>query len=105
MTNLKYSMAEHILKTDPKVFKDSWDETKQFEIRLDDRNFQVGDTLFLRETEFSGKEMEEGFVLNYTGRFIELDVIYKLEGEYGLQPGWCILGTSLITTGEKWYED
>jgi hypothetical protein len=79
------------LKTDPEVFQAVFEGTKNFEIRKNDRDFQVGDTLLLRETKFSGEEMAVGVPLIYTGRSIVCDVKYILQGLYGLQDGWCIM--------------
>ena len=78
------------LKTDPEVFAAVLAGTKTYEIRLDDRNFQVGDELFLRETKFSGAEMRAGAPLDFTGRELTRIVSHKLTG-YGLLPGWCNL--------------
>ena len=94
-------MTRHFLKTDSKVFKDSWEELKQFEIRLDDRNFQVNDQILLLETRHTGEQMKEGKPLEYTGSYILVDISYKLKG-YGLKDSWCILGTCLITMGDDY---
>lgn len=57
---------------------------KRFELRKDDRGFEVGDTLWLREV------MDGG----YTNRGITAEITYILRDcpEYGLQKGYCILG-------------
>ena len=58
---------------------------KNFELRKDDRNYQVGDLITLRE-------YENG---TYTGREIKnLPISFILRGcpEYGLKDGYCILG-------------
>ena len=89
-------MALHILKTDPCVFLVSWEGVKNFEIRYGDRNFKVGDTLLLKETEFSGEEMKNGKPLVYTGRTINSEVNYILNVGYGLAIGWVILDVTHI---------
>jgi len=83
----------HELKTDPEVFQANLDGRKPYEIRFDDRGYEVGDILILRETEFTGEEMNEtGKPLVYTGRRKELDVRYILRGPiYGLAEGWVIM--------------
>lgn len=82
----------HELKTDPDTFKDVLTGDKTHEIRRNDRDFKVGDTLLLRETRYSGTEMSgpEPRPLEYTGRTATRIVSHILFG-YGLQPGWCIL--------------
>ncbi len=85
-------MPTHNLKTDFDVFEQSWQRLKPFEIRFDDRNFQVGDELVLCETKHSGSNMKFGAPLVYTGRRIRQRILSKLCGIYGLKPGWCILG-------------
>jgi len=85
-------MTTHELKTDPDVFEQVFLENKNFEIRKDDREFKVGDGLYLRETKHTGAEMAEGAPLEYTGRSIGVGVQYILRGPiYGLQEGWVIM--------------
>jgi hypothetical protein len=98
-------MKRHILKTDPEVFQASWDEEKPYEIRLDDRNYQVGDELLLVETTNSGEAMKKGALLEYTGRAVLQNVIHKLKDRYGLLPGWCILGISYIMCFDDYSPD
>ena len=84
------------LKTDSDVFQETWDGLKTYEVRLDDRNFAVGDILLLKETRYTGEEMKAGKPLVYTGRTVRCRVIQKLSGRYGLKDGWCILGISVL---------
>jgi hypothetical protein len=80
----------HRLKTDPTPFEAVHTGKKTFEIRANDRGFQVGDALRLLETKYSGAQMRDGLPLEYTGREMLRTISHVLEG-YGLQPGWCIL--------------
>lgn len=85
--------AEHELKTDPEVFQAVWSGAKTHEIRKDDRGFAVGDTLWLRETKYTGQQMRvrpEACPLVYTGRELRRTVSHILTG-YGLSDHWCIL--------------
>lgn len=85
-------MKEHELKTDKEVFEAVFNEFKNFEIRKNDRGFQVGDKLVLLETSYTGEEMSKGKPLEYTGRIVTAYVNYMLSGpKYGLMDGWCIL--------------
>lgn len=80
------------LKTDPDVFQAVWDSKKNFEIRFNDRNYEVGDTLTLKETRYSGTQMHDGAELIYTGREVDVRVTYILKGPlYGLSEGWVIM--------------
>lgn len=88
---LQFEGNEIELKTDGPVFDAVWDERKTHEIRFNDREFQVGDRLWLRETVHTGEEMRDGhWPLVYTGRNCIRTVSHVLEG-YGLLPGWVIL--------------
>ncbi len=81
----------HKLKTDSDVFQSVLTGDKRFEIRLNDRNYKVGDYLLLMETQHTGAEMENDKPLIYTGLEIIVKVIYILQGRYGLRDGWCIM--------------
>lgn len=83
----------HELKTDPEVFQASFWGKRDYEIRYNDRDYQVGDTLILRETEFSGEEMKQGKPLRYTGLKMTRTICHVLTG-YGLQDGWVILAVN-----------
>lgn len=70
-----------------KMFFDAVDTGKKsFELRKNDRNYQIGDVLELHE-------MSDG---EETGRVTEKQVIYILEGFKGLEEGYCILGLSEV---------
>ena len=72
----------HDLKIKPEYFNAVLEGKKTFEIRNNDRNFQVDDSITL-------KEFDEG---QYTGRSIgTFEITYVLKGPcYGLQEGYCI---------------
>ena len=83
---------EHELKTDPDVFDDVVSARKLFELRFNDRNFNVGDILKLRKTKYTGKEMSEGKPLEYIGNPFYVLVLHILKGPiYGLADGWIIM--------------
>ncbi|QRV09703.1 DUF3850 domain-containing protein [Bacillus velezensis] len=71
--------VRHHLKILPEYFEALKDGRKTFEIRHDDRGFKEGDTLSLNE-------WQDG----YTGRSIEVDVIYITNFEQ--KPGNVVLG-------------
>lgn len=59
---------------------------KKFEIRKDDRGFNVGDTLVLKEIDEAGGE---------TGRYLVRQVDYIYRGEFCL-PGYCVMSISAL---------
>lgn len=78
----------HVLKTWPEYFNAIGDGRKPFEARKNDRGFQVGDTLELREVDPETKQ--------FTSRWIFCKVSYLLEGgKFGVEPGWCVMGIQL----------
>jgi len=87
--------TNHHLKTDPDVFKATQCGLKTFEVRKNDRDFCVGDTLELYETVKSHDEMIEGDPVEFTGNVIRVLVTYVLGG-YGLKKGWVIMGIQRI---------
>ena len=74
----------HILKTISPYYEAVGRRKKTFEIRRDDRNFQVGDTLILRHWD-DIRQM-------YTGYEINVTVTYILWDERFLQQGYCCMG-------------
>lgn len=77
---------QHELKTLNPYFTDVMNGTKKFEVRKDDRNYQVGDILVLQEYEPETPSP-------YTGRKIKVEVVYKLAGgNFGVLDGHCVLG-------------
>lgn len=85
------AIKNHELKTDPEPFQACVWGFKSYEIRLDDRCFNQGDTLSLRETKYSGEEMQNGKPLEYTGRVLGRQITEVRTG-YGIKDGWCVLG-------------
>jgi hypothetical protein len=80
----------HRLKTDPEVYQAVLAGRKTFEIRLNDRDFHVGDELLLMETVATGEAIKAGAPLQYTGNEMRKRVSHVLSG-YGLMPGWVCL--------------
>lgn len=79
----------HLLKTVSKYFWDVVFARKTFELRKNDRNFQVGDTLNLAE-------VYDDLPVRYTGAVVPVTVTYILEGPgYGLEDGYCIMAIEL----------
>lgn len=88
---------EHELKTDSEVFEAVMLGVKPWEIRKNDRGYEVGDILNLRETKYTGIEMSQGKALIYTGREVKVRVMYILPGPiYDLIDGWCVMTTECI---------
>ena len=72
----------HELKTYPKYFQETIEGNKLFEIRKNDRNFQVGDVLLLKEWDN----------IKYTGREVGAMVRYILDDKFiGLAEGYVAL--------------
>lgn len=76
--------VEHELKIWPDYYEDIRSKDKTFEVRKNDRGYQVGDTLYLREW---NPDTEE-----YTGNTLRCRVIYILHGSFGIQPDYCVMG-------------
>lgn len=80
----------HRLKVSPCYFKSLVSGDKTFEIRLDDRGYQVGDTVILCEYDQN----------NYTGRELKGIITYILDSSFcGLSDGY--VAFSLITTAPE----
>lgn len=76
----------HELKIAPNYFEKVVSKEKSFEVRYNDRNFQVGDILKLIE-------YRDGA---YTGRSVYVKVTYILRDFEGLQSNFVALSIELI---------
>lgn len=86
--------TQHELKTWPEFFEAILDNRKMFELRKNDRNFKVGDTLRLRE--YQPAAAGEG---TYTNRELDVRVTYILAaGDWpmAVQKGYVILGIAKL---------
>ena len=83
---MRNNMTTHELKIWPEYYDAILDGRKKFEIRSDDRNFKVGDYLYLRDWYPKFQE--------YSGRECQVRVTYILEGPHAI-PGYCIMSIEL----------
>ncbi len=74
----------HCLKTTPPFFQHIQSGAKPFELRKDDREFLVGDTLVLQEYNPDTGE--------YTGRTHSCNITYLLRGQPWLADGYVAMG-------------
>jgi hypothetical protein len=80
-------VTRHHLKCWVSYFGAVLDGSKPFEVRRDDRGFEVGDELLLREY--------HRVTDTYTGRELLVVVTYKF-AKGPLRVGWCVLGIRRI---------
>jgi len=79
-------MKIHELKITPSYFEDVVHNRKKFEVRKNDRGYNLDDYLCLREydTEYQV----------YSGREVVVKIIYMLENFVGLKENYVVLGIS-----------
>lgn len=80
---------DHELKTWPSPFQAVLDGKKTYEFRRNDRNFMVGDRLWLREWDNVGE--------TYTGRSAVCVVSYMTDGVFGVPEGFAVLALKNVT--------
>lgn len=104
-------MKTHELKTWPTYFEAVADGRKTFEARRDDRGYEIGDVLHLREwspepvrhvsttnDEYVGttafRESISREPRGYTGRELRVEVTYIMRGpsRFGVEAGFVIMG-------------
>ena len=78
----------HDLKQFTKQFQPIVDSEKRSIVRYDDRIYQIGDTVTLRE----GQPESDGF--EYTGRSVSARISYI--DDFGCQPGYLNLSLSCV---------
>lgn len=72
----------HDIRLGDSFFDDVLECRKSFELRKNDRDYRVGDILYMME-------FKDG---RNTGRAVKRKIIYMLEDFTGLEDGYCILG-------------
>ena len=80
-TSDRKASKTHELKCLPEYFQQTFDTNKLFEIRKNDRDFQVGDHIILRE--WNG---------GYTGRVIKDEITSVVSFPDGLKDGYVVIG-------------
>lgn len=102
-------MTVHELKTWPAQFRAVVERRKTHETRFtDERDYEVGDVLVLREFEpdiADGNESNQDLIAEwvtrgkpgrYTGAAAEVGVTYVAKGVFGLPPDMCVMSIGLI---------
>lgn len=87
-------MTVHTIKTHCTYFQANRDGIKPFELRKNDRDYQVGDYLYSREYD---PEMRD-----FTGRWQFWKITYTLTGETWLQPGYIAMTIQPVTNDEEY---
>jgi hypothetical protein len=80
----------HELKTWPVYFEAIWEKRKSFEIRKNDRGFQAGDTVLLREYRPEDR--------HYTGREVSARIAYVCS--FDQKDGNCVFGLTDVRTND-----
>ena len=79
----------HVLKTWPEAWDAIRQGLKKYEIRKNDRDYKVGDSLYLREYD----PKTEGF----SGRALCVEITYMTPGgSWGIPAGLCVLSIKNI---------
>jgi hypothetical protein len=76
-------MKSHVIKCWPEYFQPLAIGQKSFEIRKNDRDYNLGDTLIIKEwNPETGKD---------TGRWVCKTITYMIQGKFGLPEDVCVL--------------
>lgn len=82
-------MKVHELKIGSEFFEAVKDGRKKFEIRKNDRNYQEGDILILKEY--------DPITQSFSGEIIKVEITYMTD--YAQQDGYVVLGIEEIREG------
>lgn len=84
-------MKSHYLKTNAEYFDAVKSGEKTFELRINDRNFQIGDLLILMRTDPGACAQKYDDII--PGERLLKTISYIFDGgKFGLEKGYCILG-------------
>lgn len=89
-------MQAHTLKCWPEPFQAILDGHKQFEYRLDDRGFAVGDILILQEW-----DPHKRYYAGPPYRQLKVRVTYILRGQFGVPPTHVVMSISPLGIAEE----
>ena len=88
---MKKNTKEHALKVNVDDYVSLWERKKTNEYRINDRDFKVGDILFLRPY-----IIESGVYLN-SHSFISARITHVSEGgNFGIPKKYCVLSLQII---------
>jgi hypothetical protein len=82
-------MKTHRLKTWPSFFEAIISGKKKFELRKNDRDFAVGDTIVLCEFDPAKDVTLEGW--KFTGREVPATITFIVQGVFGLPENLCVM--------------
>lgn len=99
-------MTKHALKIDEQWFDAVAAGTKNFEVRKNDRDFKVGDTLLIEEWDSKVVDKGEGYESQfgprgYTGRKAVATITFILRAEefpIAIKEGYAVLGIKILET-------
>jgi hypothetical protein len=86
-------MMRHNVKCWSKYFDDVKSGKKSFEVRLNDRNYQVGD--ILRQSNYD-PEIKE-----FVGEFVDCRITYILDDHMFCKPGYVVMGINVMGYGRE----
>ncbi len=99
-------MTKHTLKIDEQWFDAVAVGTKNFEVRKNDRDFKVGDTLLIEEWDSTVIDKGEGYESQFgprgcTGRRAVATITFILRAEefpIAINEGYAVLGIKVLAT-------
>jgi hypothetical protein len=92
-------MPQHKLKCWTALLRDIWNGKRRFDIRKNDQNFEVGDTILLQEY-FPDKDQYGNIEIECRISYI-LNDAYILSEFNGLKEGYVIFGFEIIRLMQK----
>jgi hypothetical protein len=86
-------MSHHKLKCLDDFYQDVITGKKTFEVRKNDRDFAIGDTIDQQEITVGPNQFTGLDEFSYTGETMKMEITYMLKGgRWGIEEGYCVLG-------------